>query len=238
MSYGYYDTWRNQMNKKILIVEDDKNILKLIKYNLEKEGFSVFTAITGEGGLDVVEQEDIDLAILDLMLPKMDGLDLCRKIKQDEFNCSIPVVIVTAKGEEVDRIVGFELGADDYLVKPFSVRELILRVKAILRRKPKEKKPAGKISIGKIELDSQKFKVSINNKNIKLTPMEFKLLKILMSENEKVLSREKLLSEVWGIDSDITTRTVDTHIKHLRQKLGKEGERIETVRGFGYKLCV
>ncbi|MCF7877176.1 MAG: response regulator transcription factor [Candidatus Omnitrophica bacterium] len=226
------------MNKRILIVEDDKNILKLIKYNLEKEGFSVFTAITGEDGLDIVEQEDIDLAILDLMLPKMDGLDLCRKIKQDEFNCSIPVVIVTAKGEEVDRIVGFELGADDYLVKPFSVRELILRVKAILRRKPKEKKPAGKISIGKIELDSQKFKVSINNKNIKLTPMEFKLLKILMLENEKVLSREKLLSEVWGIDSAITTRTVDTHIKHLRQKLGEDGKRIETVRGFGYKFCV
>ncbi len=226
------------MDKKILVVEDDKNILKLIKYNLEKEGFTVFTAITGEDGLDIVEQEDIDLAILDLMLPKMNGLDLCRKIKQDEFNCSLPVMIVTAKGEEVDRIVGFELGADDYLVKPFSVRELVLRVKAILRRKPKEKKPANKISIGKIKLDPQKFKVSVKDKVIKLTPMEFKLLQLLMSENEKVLSRENLLSQVWGIDSAITTRTVDTHIKRLRQKLGKEGKRIETVRGFGYRFCV
>ncbi|MCF7872696.1 MAG: response regulator transcription factor [Candidatus Omnitrophica bacterium] len=226
------------MNKKILVVEDDKNILKLIRYNLEKEGFKVFTAITGEDGLDIVEQEDIDLAILDLMLPKMNGLDLCRKIKQDEFNSAIPVMIVTAKGEEVDRIVGFELGADDYLVKPFSVRELVLRVKAILRRKPKEKKPTSKISIGKIKLDPQKFKVSINDKFIKLTPMEFKLLQLLMSESERVLSREKLLSRAWGLDSAITTRTVDTHIKCLRKKLGKEGKRIETVRGFGYKFCV
>jgi DNA-binding response OmpR family regulator len=225
------------MIKKILVVEDDKNILKLIRYNLEKEGFKVFTAITGEDGLDIVEQEDIDLAILDLMLPKMNGLDLCRKIKQDEFNCSIPVVMVTAKGEEVDRIVGFELGADDYLVKPFSVRELVLRIKAILRRKPKEKKPAGKISIGKIKLDPQKFKVSIDGKNIKLTPMEFKLLQVLMLENEKVLSRENLLSQVWGINSAITSRTVDTHVKSLRQKLGQEGKRIETIRGFGYKFC-
>lgn len=225
------------MSKKILVVEDDKNILKLIKYNLEKEGFKVFTAITGEEGLDIVEQEDIDLAILDLMLPKMNGLDLCRRIKQDEFNCSIPIVIVTAKGEEIDRIVGFELGADDYLVKPFSVRELVLRVKAILRRKPKEKKPASKISIGKIKLDPQKFKVSIDNKNIKLTPMEFKLLQVLMLESEKVLSRENLLSQVWGLNSAITSRTVDTHIKSLRQKLAKEGKRIETIRGFGYKFC-
>ncbi len=226
------------MKKKILVVEDDKNILKLIKYNLEKEGFKVFTAITGEDGLELINQEEISLAILDLMLPKMNGLDLCRKIKQDELNSAIPVMIVTAKGEEVDRIVGFELGADDYLVKPFSVRELVLRVKAILRRKPKEKKPAGKINIGKIKLDSQKFKVSRDGKNIKLTPMEFKLLQVLMSESEKVLSRENLLSQVWGFDSAITSRTVDTHIKSLRQKLGQEGKRIETIRGFGYKFCV
>ncbi|MCF7916879.1 MAG: response regulator transcription factor [Candidatus Omnitrophica bacterium] len=225
------------MKKKILVVEDDKNILKLIKYNLEKEDLEVFTAITGEDGLNLINQEDIDLAILDLMLPKMNGLDLCREIKQDEFNSNVPVMIVTAKGEEVDRIVGFELGADDYLVKPFSVRELVLRVKAILRRKPKEKSPTSTISIGKIKLDPQKFKVSINDKAVKLTPMEFKLLQILMSENEKVLSRKNLLSRVWGLDSAITTRTVDTHIKRLRQKLGEEGKRIETVRGFGYRFC-
>ncbi len=225
------------MSKKILIIEDDKNILKLIRYNLEKEGYTVLTAITGEDGLDLIDGQDIDLIILDLMLPKMNGLDFCRKVKQDEFNSSIPIIMVTAKGEEVDRVVGFELGADDYLVKPFSVRELVLRVKAVLGRKPKEKTSLEKIGIGEVILDPDKFKVLLAGKEISLTKMEFKLLQILMVQSERVFSRDELLSKAWGIDSAITTRTVDTHIKSLRKKLKKEGRRIKTVRGVGYKFC-
>lgn len=225
------------MNKKtILIVEDDKHISKLLKYNLEKSGFDCFATITGEDALDVLDMQYINLVILDVMLPKMDGFGICKLIKQNSKTANVPVMMLTAKGEEVDRVVGFELGADDYVVKPFSPRELVLRVKAILKRGKAQEVISEIVTSGALQIDISRHKVSINNKNIELTPMEFKLLITLMKRRGRVQSRENLLNDVWDVASDVTTRTVDTHIKRLRQKLGKMGKKIETVRSIGYRF--
>lgn len=222
--------------QRILIVEDDKHISKLVRYNLEKSGFDCETTITGEEALEILDAQAIDLIILDIMLPKMDGLQTCKKIKQDKKLSSIPVVMLTAKGEEVDRIVGFELGADDYIVKPFSPRELVLRIKAILSRgKPKDS-PKEIFSAGDLKVDIPRCKVTAGKKEMKLTAMEFKLLVTLIKKRGRVQSRDQLLDEVWNLDADVTTRTVDTHIKRLRQKLGPMGKLVETVRGYGYRL--
>jgi len=222
--------------KCILIVEDDKHISKLVRYNLEKTGYVCETTITGEEALKILDSQAVDLVILDIMLPKMDGLEVCKRIKQDKPLSSIPVILLTAKGEEVDRIVGFELGADDYIVKPFSPRELVLRVKAILHRgKPKESIKEI-FNIGPIKVDLPRCEVTIEDKKVKLTAMEFKLLVMLASKRGRVQSRDQLLEEVWNLASDVTTRTVDTHIKRLRQKLGTAGGMVQTVRGHGYKL--
>ena len=223
-------------NQKILIVEDDKNISKLVRYNLEKAGFDCETTITGEEALDIIDTQAVDLVILDIMLPKMDGLLTCKRIKQDKRNTSLPVVMLTAKGEEVDRIVGFELGADDYIVKPFSPRELVLRIKAILSRGKPREVPQEILSVDRLKVDIPRCKVTIDHKEVKLTAMEFKLLTTLIKKRGRVQSRDQLLDEVWNLDADITTRTVDTHIKRLRQKLGAAGKLIETVRGYGYRL--
>jgi DNA-binding response OmpR family regulator len=224
--------------QKILIVEDDKNISKLVKYNLEKAGFACEATITGEEALDILNNQPIDLVILDIMLPKMDGLEICKRIKQNQKFSSIPVVMMTAKGEEVDRVVGFELGADDYIVKPFSPRELLLRIKAILRRgQVKEKDaPQEMLRAGGIVIDMSRHKVEVDRKEIKLTSMEFKLLWTLMKRKGRLQSRAQLLEDVWELNSDVTTRTIDTHVKHLRQKLGKQGKLIETIRSYGYRL--
>ncbi len=223
--------------EKILIVEDDQHIAKLVKYNLEKAGFHCASTVTGEDALEILDRQTIDLIILDVMLPKMDGLELCKYIRQRQDLNHIPIVVMTARGEEVDRIVGFELGADDYVVKPFSPRELLLRVKAILRR-GREETNVGKniLSVGKIVIDIPRHKVSIEKKSIELSPMEFKLLVILIDRKGRVQTRENLLTDVWGLSVDVTTRTVDTHVKLLRQKLGKEGKLIKTVHGMGYKI--
>lgn len=224
---------------RILVVEDDKHISKLIRYNLEKAGFQCSVTITGEDALALLDQENFDLVLLDIMLPKMDGLEVCRSIKQKEHLSGLPVVMLTAKGEEVDRIVGFELGADDYVVKPFSPRELILRIKAILKRglKPEKEESKEIIDAGILRIDVSRHKVSVNKKEIDLTPMEFKLLLTLMQRQGRVQSREKLLDDVWQIESEVTTRTIDTHVKRLRQKLGRAGKMIETVRGIGYRFA-
>ncbi len=222
--------------EKILIVEDDKNISKLVKYNLEKAGFDCETTITGEDALDILDSQAVDLVILDIMLPKMDGLQTCKQIKQDKKLSSIPVVMLTAKGEEIDRIVGFELGADDYIVKPFSPRELTLRIKAILGRgKPRESSKEI-LTIDRLKVDIPRCKVAVGKKEIKLTAMELKLLVTLIKKKGRVQSRDQLLDEVWNLDADVTTRTVDTHIKRLRQKLGSMGKLVETVRGYGYRI--
>jgi len=222
--------------EKILIVEDDKHISKLVKYNLEKAGFECIVTITGEEALEILDKEPIDLIILDIMLPKMDGLQTCKIIKQDKKLSSIPIIMLTAKGEEVDRVVGFELGADDYVVKPFSPRELVLRTKAILKRGTPQEITKDILSADKLKVDIPRHKVTFDNKTIELTAMEFKLLITLMQRRGKVQSRDRLLDDVWDIASDVTTRTIDTHIKRLRHKLGKAGKLIETVRGLGYKF--
>lgn len=222
--------------ERILIVEDEKNIAKLIRYNLEKDGYTCAAAKTGEEAISILKKENFDLIILDIMLPGIDGFDVCRSIKQDNRLKNIPIIMLTAKGEEVDRIVGLELGADDYIVKPFSPRELTLRVKAVLKRNGKEESKKELITIENITVDIPKHKVTVKDKEIEFTKMEFKLLVILMERRGRVQTRDRLLSDVWGMDSMVDTRTVDTHIKRLREKLGRAGAIIETVRGIGYKL--
>jgi DNA-binding response OmpR family regulator len=221
---------------KVLIVEDDKNIAKLVSYNLQKAEFAVSIASSGEEALALLEKETHDLILLDVMLPQMDGFELCRVIKQNARLRGIPVVMLTAKGEEIDRVVGFELGVDDYIVKPFSPRELVLRIKAIMRR-GKQKDTAGDLlNIGNITVDIPRHKVTVNGREVELTAMEFKLLVTLIERRGRVQTRERLLSDVWGIDADIDTRTIDTHIKRLRQKLEGAYDSIETIRGVGYRL--
>jgi DNA-binding response OmpR family regulator len=225
--------------EKILIVEDDKNISKLLRYNLEKDGFECATALTGEEVFDQLDRFPADLIILDVMLPKMDGFEVCRILRQDQRYASIPVIMLTARGEEVDRIVGLELGADDYIVKPFSPRELILRVKARLRRKTsssKEEAAKEVMAAGALRIDIPRHKVTVHEKEVVLTAMEFKLLLTLMKRQGRVQSREQLLGDVWEMNPEVTTRTIDTHIKRLRQKLGKCGKLVETIRGHGYRL--
>ncbi len=224
------------MNEKILIVEDDKNIFKLLKYNLEKSGFKCVVSITGEDALEVLDKEAVGLIILDIMLPKMDGFEVCRLIKQEKTLSQIPIIMLTAKGEEIDRVVGLELGADDYVVKPFSIRELLLRIKSVLKRKNTLVETREIFTAGDIILDTARRKVLVGRKNIRLTNMEFELLAILLRRRGRVQTRTVLLDEVWGLTADVTTRTVDTHIKRVRQKLGKAGKCIDTVRGIGYRF--
>ena len=226
------------MKEKILIVEDESNIAKLVKYNLEKAGFKCSVRDTGELALEYVKKNVVDLMLLDIMLPGIDGLEVCKQIKQTESLARIPIVMLTAKGEEIDRIVGFELGADDYIVKPFSPRELVLRIKAILKRGIDKGEEEALIVAGKITIDIPRHQVLVGKKEIEMTPMEFNLLLTLIQRRGRVQSREHLLNDVWDISSDVTTRTVDTHIKRLREKLGSYGDQIKTVRGFGYKFTI
>jgi DNA-binding response OmpR family regulator len=224
------------VKERILIVEDDKHISKLVKFNLEKANCECTIAATGEKALEILDSESADLMILDIMLPGMDGFEICRSVKEKEKFKNIPIIILTAKGEEVDRIVGLELGADDYIVKPFSPRELVLRVKAILKRGKIEEVKKDILSAKDITVDIPKHKVTVKGKPIELTQMEFKLLTTLMERRSRVQTRERLLSDVWDIGTGIDTRTIDTHVKRLREKLGKSGGLIETVRGLGYKF--
>jgi DNA-binding response OmpR family regulator len=220
----------------IIIIEDDSHILKLVKYNLEKENFRLFTAVNAEKALDILRSKPISLIILDIMLPGMDGFEFCKMIKQDNNLKNIPVIMLTAKGEEVNRIVGLELGADDYIVKPFSIRELVLRIKSVLRRKIETKIEKETICIADIVIDIPKHKVMVKGKEAMLTVMEFGLLVILIQRIGRIQTRDRLLADVWGIETQIDTRTVDTHIKKLRKKLGKSGGLIETIRGVGYRF--
>lgn len=220
----------------ILIVEDDQNIAKLIKYNFEKAGFRSTIMVTGEDAFEFLASQMVDLIILDIMLPKIDGFETCRRLKDDSRLSSIPILMLTARSEEVDRVVGFELGADDYVVKPFSPRELVLRVKTILRRRQLPKPLKENLRNNDLEIDIPRHRVSVKGKEIVLTPMEFKLLVTLIERRGRVQSREDLLSAVWDIQADITTRTVDTHVKRLRQKLGKAAKPLETIRGLGYRF--
>lgn len=224
--------------QKILVVEDDPHILKLIQYNLEKAGFDCLAAAAGDQAFEILDRQRVDLIVLDIMLPGMDGFELCKEIKKKQAWAAIPILMLTARAEEIDRVLGLELGADDYMVKPFSPRELILRIKAILRRgESKDTASREILAIGKLTVDMSRHKVTVNSREVLLTPMEFKLLVLLMERRGRMQSRERLLNDVWDINADVTTRTVDTHIKSLRQKLGKMGKCVETIRGHGYRFC-
>lgn len=223
--------------KKILVVEDERDLADLLAYNLEKEGYQALTAASGLEGLELARRELPDLVVLDLMLPGMMGTEVCSTLRRTERTRGIPILILTARGDEVDRVVGFEIGADDYIVKPFSMRELMLRVRAILRRSGQEFAPVERLlTLGPIVMDCAGHRVTVNGAEIDLTSTEYKLLLYLAEHGGRVLSRELLLQEVWGYNFVGDTRTVDTHVTRLRGKLGEAGELIRTVRGFGYKL--
>ncbi|MEK6591437.1 MAG: response regulator transcription factor [Nitrospinota bacterium] len=224
------------MRSKILIVDDEADILTLLEYNLKKAGFKVISAKDGPEALELTKKERPDLIILDIMLPSMEGTEICKVIKKDEVTSHIPVIMLTAKGEEVDRIVGLELGAEDYITKPFSPRELILRVRAILKRLHSKPEKVNSITAGPIIIDIGKSLVKLNGETLKLTAREFKLLAELAKTRGNVLSRNEILDRVWGTDVYVTDRTVDTHIRRIREKLGKAVKYIETVRGFGYRF--
>ena len=224
--------------KKVLVIEDERDLAELLAYNLEKEGYTPLTASAGIEGLEIARRELPDLILLDLMLPGMMGTEVCSSLRQSEKTRSIPVLMLTARGDEIDRVVGFEVGADDYIVKPFSMRELMLRIRAILRRSGSDGTPAAErqIRAGGILIDCSSHKVTASGQEIELTSTEYKLLLYLAEHNGRVMPRELLLQDVWGYNFVGDTRTVDTHVTRLRNKLGEAGEMIKTVRGFGYKI--
>jgi two-component system phosphate regulon response regulator PhoB len=225
------------MSQKILIIEDEPDIRKTLEYNISREGYDVTCASSLSEGRQKLESASFTLLLLDLMLPDGSGLDLCRELKQDKSSSSMPVIILTAKDDEVDKVVGFELGADDYVTKPFSVRELILRVKAVLKRgERKSDNIEVQRQFGELKIDVDSHEVFVNDEQVNLTALEFKLLRQLVDRRGRVQSRDQLLSDVWGYSSDVTTRTVDTHIKRLREKLGDMGKYVQTIRGVGYKF--
>jgi two-component system phosphate regulon response regulator PhoB len=220
---------------KILIVEDEPDLLRSVEYNFRQAGFQVLTAMRGRDGVRVAQTEAPDVILLDLMLPDIDGTEVCRQIRTSAKTQAIPVIMVTARSDEVDRVVGFELGADDYVTKPFSVRELVLRVRAVLRR-GRQLKETESLEIGVLKIDSAAHRVWVGGVEVSLTALEFKLLSTLAACRGRVKTRDALLGEVWGLHMNVETRTVDTHVKRLREKLGDAGVLIETVRGVGYRF--
>ena len=222
--------------KTILIVEDERDVVDLLTLHLRKSGgFIISTAADGASGLEKARTEKPAFIILDLMLPKMSGLEVCKILKTDPEARHIPIMMLTAKAEEIDRIVGLEFGADDYVTKPFSPREVLLRIQAIMRR-GEAKSDEGPLTAGSIVIDPARHQVSVAGKVVHLTSIEFKLLRTLLQRRGRVQARDRLLNDVWGYESIIDTRTVDTHVRRLREKLGKAGSVIETVRGFGYRF--
>ena len=225
------------MSQRILIIEDEPDIRKTLEYNISREGYKVVSASSLSEGKEQINSSDFSLILLDLMLPDGSGLDLCREIKSDKDKSPTPIIILTAKDDEVDKVVGFELGADDYVTKPFSVRELILRIKAILKRGESKKETLEvQRQFGELTMDIDSHEVFVNSEQIILTALEFRLLRQLVDRRGRVQSRDQLLSDVWGYSAEVTTRTVDTHIKRLREKLGTMGKYVQTIRGVGYKF--
>ena len=224
------------MAKKVLIVEDEPDLRTTLEFNLKSEGYKVNSAADGRGAINEIGKKVPDLVLLDLMLPDMSGLEVCKKIRKESFSDQVSIIMLTAKGEEVDRVLGFELGADDYVVKPFSVRELLLRISSILKRGSATNSSKEQISIGDVEINLASHRVFISGLEIELTAKEFALLKYLAERNGRIQTREVLLEQVWGYNNSVTTRTVDTHIKRLRSKIGDVGSKIETVRGVGYRF--
>ncbi len=226
------------MSARVLVVDDEADLVELVAFNLQQAGYSVVIARDGASALAEARKHRPDLILLDLMLPDLSGTEVCRRLKKDPETEHTPVVMLTARSSEMDRVVGFELGADDYIVKPFSPRELVLRVQAVLRRSSGGSAPpdAASMVIGKLLIDIPRHRATVADEEVPLTALEFKLLLDLASRRGRVQSRDALLDRVWGYVAGIETRTVDTHVKRLREKLGLAGDYIETVRGVGYRM--
>jgi len=224
------------MAKKIVIIEDEPDITGLVTHYLEKENYRVTAVRDGAKGLQQVKSDPPDLLILDIMLPEIDGLEICRRVRSDSKVAALPIIMLTAKGEETDRIVGLEVGADDYLTKPFSPKELVARVKALLRRAERREAAPELHVYGDLVLDPVRHEVRMKGREIVLTAKEFGLLERLLKERGRVLSRDTLLDKVWGYDADVISRTVDVHIRRLREKIPLLKDGIQTVKPFGYKL--
>lgn len=221
----------------LLVIDDEKDILKLLQYNLEREGYSVLSAKTGEEGLELAQNKKLDLIILDLMLPGVDGLEVCKILRANKRTQSIPVLMLTAKNSEIDQVVGLEIGASDYIAKPFSVKVLVARIKNIFRNQEIRSEGASILRAGDLEIDRERQIFRMKGKAIQLTRLEFRILGFLMEHPGKVFSRDQLLNGAWGGEAFVVDRTVDVHVKSIRQKLGKCRDRIETVRGSGYRFA-
>lgn len=222
-----------------MIVDDEPSICELLKFNLNKAGYFTCEADNGNMALELVKMKKPDLIILDLMLPGIDGIEVCRIVKGQQQTAGIPIIMLTAKNDEVDKVIGLELGADDYMTKPFSPRELVARVKAVLRRSQKENQLDGQLVLGKLKINFTSYEVYLDKEKLELTPKEYELLKLFVTNSGRAYTREQLLEKVWGYEYFGDTRTVDVHVRHLRAKLGKEpkvAESIETVRGVGYRF--
>jgi len=225
------------MGQRILVVDDEPDLLELVRVNLSQAGFEVETAETGRQALERLRRASPDLMVLDLMLPDLSGTELCRQVRADPSLGEVPIIMLTAKADEVDRVVGLELGADDYVTKPFSPRELTLRVRAVLRRRaPGAGAGSATLEHGTLRLDPERHRCFVDDAEIELTAKEFSLLHGLMMRPGRVMTRDQLLDDVWGTDIAVTTRTIDTHLKRLREKLGPASDLIETVRGVGYRF--
>jgi two-component system phosphate regulon response regulator PhoB len=220
----------------VLIVDDERDLVHVLEFNLRQAGYETTSAYDGEEALAKVRQKTPDLVILDLMLPDVPGTEVCRQLKSNPRTKAVPVIMLTARGEEVDRVVGFELGADDFVTKPFSVRELVLRIKAVLRRGAPVEEGKLRESVGPIRVDTDGHRCFVGQSEVELTALEFKLLATFMTRLGRVQTRETLLEDVWQMSSEVQTRTVDTHVKRLREKLGEGRDLIETVRGVGYRM--
>jgi two-component system phosphate regulon response regulator PhoB len=227
------------MMARVLVIEDEVDLATTLEYNLKSEGFQVQVAYTGRQGLAAAGTDPLpDVVVLDLMLPDVAGTEICRRLREHERTRDVPIIMCTAKGEEIDRVVGFEVGADDYVVKPYSVRELVLRIRSQLRHRVHRDTPEPpRIRFGVLELEPDAHRAWIQGEEIALTALELRLLHTFVSRRGRVQTRETLLRDVWGIDADVTTRTVDTHVKRLREKLGAADEYIETLRGVGYRFA-
>jgi len=225
------------MSGLVLVIEDEVDLATTLEYNLRAEGFQVRIAHSGRQGLAAAMADPVpDLIVLDLMLPDLAGTEICRRLREQDRTRDVPVIMCTAKGEEIDRVVGFEVGADDYVVKPYSVRELILRIRALMRRSHRVEGEPSLIRFGRLKIDREAHRAWVDETELALTALEFRLLHAFLSRRGRVQTRDALLSDVWGIDADVTTRTVDTHVKRLREKLGDAGAYIETLRGVGYRF--
>lgn len=225
------------MNAKILVVDDEPDALELVRFNLKNAGFEVVTAADGAQAVKKARALLPDLILLDIMLPEVDGMEACKLLRRDPATTAIPIVMLTAKAAEIDRVLGLELGADDYVTKPFSPRELVLRVKAVLRRGKSAETKSEQFQFGDLAIDIARHEVRVSDQPVELTATEFKLLTVLAERRGRVQSRDKLLQDVWEYDNLIDTRTVDTHVRRLREKLGPAAKYIDTVRGVGYRLA-